>query len=341
MTQTIRFTCLLAALSVLLGWAAMATAQTNTGTTFGQFALIEPSARVAGMGNAGVALYEGITGAYYNAASIGGIRASQVVFSHNAWVAGIRHDYVAAGIPLGGIGTAFVSATSLNSGDMLVRTVEQPLGTGELFQVADIAIALGYGRQISTRFAAGLQINYLQETIWHTSASAMTMSIGTLYRVSENGLRIGSSLSNFGTRAAFGGRDLRFTYDNVPGQNGDNSSLPGIRYTDAFSVPVMFRVGLGMPYKIGHDGRLLLEADAFHPNDNSESVNLGAEYAMREVVAVRAGYQGLFLKDSEVGLTLGAGVNGRFDAYRYHCDYAWADQGRLGSSHRVTVGIGY
>ena len=83
----------------------------------------------------------------------------------------------------------------------------------------------------------------MQETIWHTSASTVTFSIGTLYRVSENGLRIGSSLSNFGTRAAFDGRDLRFTYDNVPGQNGDNSTLPGARFTDPFSVPVTFRVG--------------------------------------------------------------------------------------------------
>lgn len=341
MITPVRIIRSLAAVALLLAWGAPAHAQTNTGTTFGQFTLIEPSARVAGMGNAGVALYEGITAAYYNPAALGGITNAQVAFSHNAWIADIRHDYVATAIPLGGWGTAFAAATSLNSGDIAVRTVEQPLGTGEMFQVSDVAISLGYGRQISTRFAAGLQINYLQETIWHTSASAVTMSIGTLYRVSENGLRIGSSLTNFGTRAAFEGRDLRFTYDNVPGQNGDNSSLPGIRYTDAFAVPVMFRVGLGMPYKIGHDDRLLLAVDAFHPNDNSESVSLGAEYAMREVVAVRAGWQGLFLRDSEVGLTLGAGVNGRFDAYRYRLDYAWADQGRLGSSHRVTVGIGY
>ena len=107
------------------------------------------------------------------------------------------------------------------------------------------------------------------------------------------------------------------------------------------TVPVLFRVGLGLPYQVGHDGRLLFVADAFHPNDNSESVNVGAEYAMREVVAVRAGYQGIFLQDSEVGLTLGAGVNGRFEGYRYRCDYGWTDQGRLGSAHRLTVGIGF
>lgn len=316
-------------------------AQTNTGTTFGTFSMIEPNARIAAMGNAGVSMFEGLGSAWYNPAAIGSVRSTQAVFAHNSWIADIRHDYVATALPMGGWGTAFASVTSLNSGDLEVRTVEQPHGTGELFHVSDLDLAIGYGRQISPRFSAGMQLHWLQETIWHTSASAMTLSIGTLYRVSENGLRIGSSLTNFGTRAAFDGRDLRFTYDNIPGQNGDNSSLPGIRYTDAFSVPVMFRVGVGMPYKVGNDGRLLLVADAFHPNDNSESVNLGAEYALREVVAVRAGWQGLFLEDSEVGLTLGAGVRGRYDAVRYQCDYGWTDQGRLGGAHRVSVGIGF
>lgn len=330
-----------ALVAYLLASAGTALAQSNTGTTFGTFTMIEPNARIAAMGNAGVSLYEGVGSAWYNPAAIGGVRNPQAVFAHNAWIADIRHDYVATAMPFGDWGTAFASVTSLNSGDLEVRTVSQPLGTGELFQVSDIALAIGFGRQISPRFSAGLQVNWLQETIWHTSASAVTLSIGTLYRVSEHGLRIGSSLTNFGTRAAFDGRDLRFTYDNVPGENGDNSSLPGIRYTDSFAVPVLFRVGVGMPYKIGHDGELLLVADACHPNDNSESLNLGAEYSMREVVSVRAGWQGAFLEDSEVGLTLGAGVRGRYDSIRYHCDYGWTDQGRLGSSHRVSLGIGF
>ncbi len=321
--------------------AGPASAQTNTGTTLGTFLQIEPNARIVAMGNAGVSAYDGIEGVYYNPASIGTVKSTEVIFSHNSWIANIQHDYVALAIPLGSLGAAFTTITALNSGDIEVRTVDQPLGTGERYSVNDVALSLGYGRQISPRFAAGAQVNYVQETIWHTSASAVTVNVGTLYRVSENGLRIGSSLTNFGTRGAFDGRDLRFTYDNVPGQNGDNASLPATRYTDSFAVPVMFRVGLAMPYRWGDGQRLLLEADAFHPNDNSESVSLGAEYSIKSLLALRAGWQNLFLEDSEVGATLGAGIGGRIDTYRYHVDYAWADQGRLGHSQRVSLAIGF
>ena len=182
-------------------------------------------------------------------------------------------------------------------------------------------------------------MNYAQETIWHTSASTVTFNVGTLFRVSENGLRIGSSLSNFGTRGGFDGRDLRFTYDDEPDQNGDNSTLPAERFTDSFSVPVLFRVGLGLPVSLGDMHRMLLVADAFHPNDNAESVSLGAEISHRDLVALRAGWQNLFLRDSEVGITLGAGLRARYEAIEYRVDYAWADHGRLGGTHRLTVGV--
>ena len=328
------------ALAAILA-AGPALAQTNTGTTIGSFLEIEPNARVAAMGNAGVSAYDGLQGVYYNPASIGTVTGTELLFSHNAWIADISYDYAAFALPVGGLGNAYATITSLNSGDIEVRTVDQPLGTGERFSADDMAIGLGFGRQISPRFSAGVQFTFAQETVWHTSASAMMLSIGTLYRVSENGLRIGSSVSNFGTRAAYGGRDLRFTYDNVPGQSGDNSALPGVRYTDQFAVPLLFRVGLAMPVRLSDNGRLMLAADAFHPNDNSESVSFGAEYLMNDVLALRGGYQNLFLNDSEVGTTLGAGIKGQVDTYRYRVDFAWADEGRLGHASRLSVALSF
>jgi hypothetical protein len=329
-----------AALALLLA-AGAASAQTNTGTTIGSFLEIEPGSRVAAMGNAGVSAFDGVQSLYYNPASAGRVTSSEVMFTHSAWIADITYDYAAVAIPFGGWGTSFASVTSLNSGEIDVRTVSQPLGTGERYSVNDIAIALGFGRQISPRFSAGGQVNFVQETIWHSTAAMTTISIGTLYRVSEKGLRIGSSLSNFGTRGAFNGRDLRFTYDASPPTNGDNSTLPATQFTDAFAVPVTFRVGLAMPFEFKDEQKVLLEADAFHPNDNSESVSLGGEYTLNDMVSLRLGWQNLFLKDSEVGGTAGAGIAGRVDTWRYRCDYAWADQGRLGHTHRLSLGVAF
>ncbi len=220
-----------------------------------------------------------------------------------------------------------------------MRTVDQPLGTGERYTVSDVALSLGYGREITSRFAAGIQVNYVNETIWHSSLNVFTLSVGTLYRVSEDGLRIGSSLSNLGTRSAFDGRDLAIQYDNDPSTNGDNSSLPGKRLTDEFPVPILFRVGLSLPRQLSPDSRVLFAVDAFHPSDNTESVSGGAEWSWKNTVALRAGYQSLFQEDSDVGLALGLGLRGDLGANAFQFDYAWADHSRLQETHRMTFAV--
>jgi hypothetical protein len=276
---------------------------------------------------------------FYNPGAVAGIERQSFEFVHVDWFAGIRYDWIAYARPVGGLGAAFLTLTSLDSGDMPVRTVTQPLGTGELFSVSNLAVGLGFAHRFSLRFAAAAQANYVQETIFHTSASTVTFGAGTLYRLSADGLRIGASLANFGTRAAFAGGELAITYDNVPGQNGDNATLPGARDTDPFSVPLVFRVGVAHPARWGDDVQALLATEAVHRSDNTESVSLGAEATFRQILSLRLGWQSLFLEDSEVGLTGGAGARGTFDELRYHVNYAWADHGRLEDTHRFSFGI--
>jgi hypothetical protein len=335
-----RHAAILWALALLLLPGALF-AQSKTGTTIGQFLLIEPSARFAAMGNAGVALADGIQGAYYNPAAVGYLDRYHLQFSHSEWLADISYDYAAVAVPVEEIGTFYASLTSLNSGDIDVRTVDRPLGTGERYSVGDLALGVGYGRVLTDRFAAGLQVVYVQERIWHSTLQTMTVNVGTVYRISDNGLQIGSSLSNYGTRAGFGGRDLRIQYDNDPDVYGDNSSLPAEQYTEEYAVPVLFRVGLSLPREVGEESRLVLALDAFHPNDNTESMSAGAEWTWREMIALRGGYQDLFLSDSEVGLTLGLGIRGAHDGTNFDFDYAWADHGRLSETHRITFVLGF
>lgn len=330
-----------AALAAIAAHPRSAPAQTKTGTALGQFLLIEPSARVAGMGNAGVTLFDGLQSAYYNPAAIGAVRRREAWFDHAAWLADIRYDHAAFALPLGGLGAVYANVTSLGSGEMEVRTVEQPDGTGERFSVSNLAIGVGYGREITDRFSAGLQVRYAQETIWHSAARMVDLGFGTLYRVSPDGLHIGSSISNFGTRARFSGRDLRILYDEDPSRHGDNGTLPGEVFTDAFSVPVLFRVGVGLPYRVSDGAVLHVAVDAFHPSDNTESMSAGAELLVRDALALRAGFRDLFESDAEGGLTLGAGFAASMGAVSYHLDYAWGDYSRLGSVHRISVGASF
>jgi putative salt-induced outer membrane protein YdiY len=315
--------------------------QSKTGTTIGQFLLIEPSARLAGMGNAGVAASEGLDAVYFNPAVIGLLHSYNVQFTHSAWLADITYDYVAVSLPVGKWGSVALNLTALNSGEIDVRTVAQPLGTGERFSVSDVAIGVGYGRQVTDRFSAGGQVKYVQETIWNTSMTTTVFDLGTLYQVSERGLRIGASLSNFGTKGRFNGRDLSIVYDADPNRYGDNGALPGDVTTEAFAVPTFFRVGVGMPFRLSPQANLQMAVDAFHPSDNTEGMNAGAQLEYAKRFALRAGWQAAFQQDTELGLTLGVGIWGKLDVYGYKVDYGWADHRRLGGTHRLTFGLAF
>lgn len=324
---------------MILSSSSLALAQSKTGTTIGQMLLIEPSARATAMGNASVALYDEVASVYYNPGAMGQLNEYGVHFTHSLWLADIKYDYAAAFIPAGGFGNLFFSLTALNSGEINVRTVAQPLGTGERYSVSNLALGLGYGRALSDRFSVGVQLTYLQETIWHSSLSTFGLNVGTIYRVSENGLRLGASISNFGLQAGYSGRDLRIQYDLDARKYGDNSALPGEVVTQDFSLPVLFRVGMSLPYKFHHNHQILLAVDAFHPNDNTESMSLGAEWSFLNAFALRGGYQNLFLKDSEVGLTAGAGLHYDFQGFVFKFDYSWADYGRLENAQRFSLGL--
>ena len=100
---------------------SLAHGQSKTGTTVGQFLMIEPSARIGGMGNAGATMNDEIDAAYYNPAAIGHLTQSGVQFTHSPWLAGITFDYAGAALTLGNFGNLYGSVTALNSGDIAVR----------------------------------------------------------------------------------------------------------------------------------------------------------------------------------------------------------------------------
>ncbi len=319
-----------------------ALSQNKSGTTIGQFMKIEPSSRIVGIGNAGVSLFGEISSVFYNPASLGRLESNDVEFTYNKWIADITYNYLAAGIKVEGIGTFALIGTMLNSGEMDVRTVEQPLGTGERFSVKDFALGLAYSLMLTDRVSVGMQINYITETIWHSSLATLGLNFGVQYQILDKSLTLGASVSNFGARASYDGRDIWLNYDMDPKKYGDNDQLPAEFRTDAYSLPTIFRAGLSYKYDFGNNYSVLIAADAIHQNDNNQSISLGTEISILNNFFIRSGYRNLFLPNLEGGLVLGVGIKKDFgNSYNIRFDYAYADYGRLTETHRITFGIGF
>jgi hypothetical protein len=314
--------------------------QSKVGTTVGQFLKIEPSSRLVAMGNAGTSLSNEASAAFYNPASLGSIRGLDFQFTYNQWLADIKYNYATAAFNIEGLGTFAFQITSLNSGDIEIRTVEREKNSGLYYDVTNLSLGVAYGILLTDRVSAGIAINYLQETIYNTSLTNFALNFGVQYQTSIEGLSIGASVSNFGPRASYDGRDINFNYDPDPDIHGNHPALPSELSMGSFGLPTLFRVGLSYSIMLTDWNQLVVSSDAMHTNDNTERINIGGEWLFLNTFALRGGYRDLFLEDSEGGLVLGAGAKVGFSGQtRISFDYAWADYGRLNSTHRFTVGI--
>jgi hypothetical protein len=314
------------------------TSVSNVATTCAPFLEIGVGARAIGMGGAFVATANDVSALYWNPAGIGRLYRPEILFVHTNWIADIKFDFAGAIIPLGKIGTLGASLTALSMDEMSVRTVDQPEGTGEFFDVSDMALMLSYGFNLTDRFSIGFNAKYIRQSIWKETAQGYAVDIGTIFRTGLKDMRIGAVLTNFGSDMKLDGEDLLVYHDIDPYQQGNNDRIFSKLETQSWPLPLNFQVGLAMdPYHSdGH--RLTVAVEAMHPIDNTESMHLGSEYGYKDLFFLRAGYRNLFLRDSEEGLTLGAGIGSKlFKGFQINLDYAYADFGRLEYAQRFSV----
>lgn len=316
---------------------------TKVGTTAVGFLAIDVGSRATAMGGAYVAVASDATAIFWNPAGITSISNPQAMFQYAQWIADINFNYAALVLPIATVGSFGLSITSVTMDDMERTTIANPDGTGEMFSAGSYALGLSYARKLTDRFSIGFNIKYLNETIYHSSASGFAFDIGTLFTTQLNGMKIGMSISNYGPKVKMSGRDMLTQVDIDPNVSGNNENLNANLKTEEFDLPLLFRVGVSMDILKGAgNSNLIFSADALHPNDDVESVNLGAEYIFNDLVSLRAGYSSLFSKDSFQGLSLGAGLNYTIMSNtRLIVDYAYKDFGLLNNVQMFTLGLNF
>jgi len=326
----------------------------RVGTTTANFLEIGFGAEAIGMGDAYVSVANGVTAAYWNPAGLAFLKQSEALFVTQPWILDVNTSYAAVGIPLDNIGTFALSLIHMGYGDMEVTTLQRQDGTGEIFDANEFAVTLSYGRAITDWFAFGAGIKYVSSQIWQLTGSAMAVDLGVLVKTEyfsptkdqKNGLTIGMSISNYGTRLQYDGINLLNPIDILPDENGNYKDVPGQFRLSEWELPLIFRVGVSVKPIVTENQTLTLAVDALHPNNNNESVNLGMQYAVNIAtfgkLFLRGGYRALFMDSSEFGMTLGAGFSMLLlKNTSISVDYAYRDIGILGSVNSFGVGIGF
>ncbi len=316
--------------------------QSKTGSTAAPFLNIAVGPRAIAMGGAFVATADDITALYWNPAGVSRMGTSGATFNHTQWFADINYNYAGAVVNLGEMGAVGMQIQYLDYGDIEVTNLVEQEGTGEMYNPSDMAIGLTYAYNLTDRFSMGGTVKYVQQTIWNSSASTVAFDIGVLFHSEIYGLRIGSSITNFGSDMQIDGKALYVQHDVDPNSNGNNNQILAKLNTDEFPIPLTFRVGLAMDVFNDDMNKLTVAVDALHPNDNDESLNAGAEYVFMNILALRGGYKSIFLDNSVESYTLGAGLKYEFAPNLVvSFDYAYQDMDVLEEVQHFAVSINF
>ena len=311
------------------------------GTTAAPFLSISQGARAAGMGSAFVAVADDWSAIFWNPAGIAST-ANGITFDHTQWFADIGYNFVAGSVNLGSIGAVGMSLTSSTVGDMKVTTVDAPDGTGEVFNMSQVAFSLCYAIQLTDNFSIGFNPKFVYERIWKMSANAMAIDMGVKYRTPFQGIVLGMSISNFGQKMHMTGQNAVVLYDNDPANTANSGRVPAELSTNDWSLPLNFRVGMAYQPPLGDMHRLTLAVDAMHPSDDYESVNIGGEYTFNGFISFRGGYKALGLKESEESFTLGVGVRQQIvGSLTLAADYCYANFGRLNNVQKISISMAF
>ncbi len=324
------------------------------GTTTANFLEIGVGSGPTAMGDAYVAVASDVSSIYWNPAGLANLTSPSATFMLQPWLVDINMLFTAGAIVIPGVGNIGFGITQMDYGEMDVTTLEYQEGTGEKFKATDLAASFTYSRKIVSWFAFGSSLKFIRSNIWHSSASAFALDLGVLVNTNffsftgkdQDGMNIGMSISNYGTRMQFNGIDSYQPIDISEYEEGNYGDVAGQFRTGEWELPLIFRIGVAIKPIVSNFMDVKIAIDALHPNNNSESINTGISVDNKipgfGVFSLRGGLKALFMDTPQYGTTAGFGIQINYLGNQsINVDYAYKDIGILGNMHAYTIGISF
>ncbi len=325
---------------ILLTLVTGLSAQDKVGTTAANFLNIPIGGKAISMGGAYTAIADDATALFWNPGAFSRVGKSDIYTSITNYFVDAQHTWFGAQYMLTPSDAIGVSLNSLNYGDWEeVTTVEEPGGTGEYWQASDMALAVSYARNMTDRFSIGGSVKYIRQQIYNETAQTVAIDLGLLFITQFNGLQIGASIRNFGGSMEMRGRDLITQVDLDESSQGNNENIVSYLKTDQWAIPLTYIIGVSMPVIDRGWNRLVLAADVMRPTNDAQTLNLGLDWKIADMVSLRAGYQSLFKAEKENGLTLGIGVDLEISGMAIVFDYSFQHFGKLGMLNTTSLAL--
>lgn len=314
---------------------------------------ITTSVRAAAMGDAYVAAADEMSAIFWNPAGLYHLKRSAVSFTNINMPADVQFNTAAFARNLGRKGVVGVHLLTMNTGDMPVRTIFHPEGTGENFIAYDVVSGVSYAQRFTDRLIYGLNLRLALSGLEDESYTGFLGDFGLIYETALRTLKLGLAIQNYGPDVKYSGKYLDYL-----DQGRRARAEPQQRSYTSAPPPTIYRIGLSAHIfdffmfnrPEGMDG--ILSVEMSHPNDNRERLNLGVEFSPMPMLALRAGYK-VRIKNSfgydEERWTTGFGLRVPLSSagLEFLLDYAYLDFGRIAEvandfaaqPHRFSIGL--
>jgi hypothetical protein len=318
----------LLALSNAVPLAAQELGEQRVATSMLTFLKIGVGARAVAMGESFTPVADDATTMFWNPAGLALLSERRLHFSHTGWPAEIDYETVFFTTPVsfldGGIG---LQISSLRT-ELDFTTEEEPLPNGRTFGFSDLAVGIGFARQLSDRLAFGFNIKYVREDLGSEVGGSVVNSwaadVGTLFRLPYRKFRMTMAWTNIGPDFQPSGG-----FESQP----PDEATRDVRY-QSFSPASVFAFGAALEPLQGAHYRLLTSVQFDHPADTRELLKGGAELWLDEIVALRAGYSP---RAEEMKFSAGFGLRGSLGGRALRFDYAYTDGNALGRIDRFSL----
>ena len=306
--------------------------------------LINPWARSSGLASSNTASIRGIESVFLNVAGLTGTNSTEVMFSHASWFADISISSFAVGQKVGDTGVMGISFMSLDFGEIVRTTEQNPNGGLGTFSPQFMNVGLSYAKKFTNRISGGVTLRLISESAAEIAANGFSFDTGIHYETGDrNQAKFGIALKNIGTGMAFNG-------------DGDDVTLMGESYESTFEIrsenfelPALLHIGGSYDFYFNDTHSLLLCLNFTSNSFAKDQFLLGTEYSFKDYLALRFGYtfeDGIFNDFNQGRTTAFTGLSSGFSfdipisgETSFSLDYSFRAANPLSSVHTLGARI--
>ncbi len=306
----------------------------GVGKYAGEFISIGVGGRALGLGSAYVAIASDVTAGYWNPAGLAHITYPEIILMHDERFGSLmNYDYGAIALPYGPRASVGISVMRLGidgipdtrdalidytGGGILDEAARLDYDRITEHSCADWVVYLTYSMRRSERFSYGFNVKLIRRDFMEFHATGIGFDVGVMFNPTGN-LFLGVNAQDITTTL-------------VAWSTGTNDLIsPTLKIGSGYIIEALggrFIPLIDLDFRF--ENRSFASNMSFGPV--SVDFHAGMEYSVRNLFALRAGYNDLG------NLTIGAGIN----LPKLDLDYSFAQfdgTGQLGNTHRISLRI--